>query len=176
MVIFDAPVQPSNRRASLRRLRIAQAGSRRDALLAVAAVDRTGADELPAVAVVGRLCRCRRGRRASMIASPQTLQIGSPASSAAAGPAATMAIPSLSCCGDAHGRGRRGSSAPRGRRRASASTIRPRLRSTWTSIRSGLTEMSIPPGGRAGLRLAIDQRTAGVRNVAAISVSLAWTT
>src|SRR5690348_14501474 len=34
-----------------------RAGSCRDALLAVAAVDRAGADELPAVAVMGRLAR-----------------------------------------------------------------------------------------------------------------------
>ena len=72
--------------------------------------------------------------------------------------------------------GRRGSPAPRGRPRRAPRTGAPRLRSTWTSIRSGLIERSIPPGGPS--RWSSRRPTGGLRRARksrAMSGSFAWT-
>ena len=119
----------------------------------------------------GASCRRRKGRRASTIASPQTLQVGGPASSPTAGPAATIAIPSFS-------------------RWATPSAEPSRITSaSWTaSIERhhfhaevaidldqqplGVDRDEHPVGRPSRLSFAIDHRTAERRNARAISSRL----
>ena len=149
--------------------------SARDGLLAVAAEDRAAADELPAVAMVRRPAAGAGHPRPELDQDAADLAERRPGVLGRGGPGLEDIHPLRELGG--HPRDQPVVDRQRLADPAadSDSNWSARFRSTCTSIRSGLIDRSIPPGGLIRSRAASDRRTSPARKYRAMSGSFAWT-